>query len=167
MGSAARQAVAGRAEAPQRFTVRCPRMHQQIAKISNAGRCLEGHHGRGGDPQCHKLGAQSPVICHERGGFICAVEPQRYDLLLRCDVEPQRPYRRRIGTIPKSMGCHSYREFLMQAAIDRILRSFSSKAAAADAANRPAEMSRDDAFSLAAHLLDNYRAQLAVRAKPH
>ena len=55
----------------------------------------------------------------------------------------------------------------MQAAIDRILRSFSSRLVAAHTAVRPAEMSRDDAFSLAAHLLDNYKAQLALRAKPH
>jgi hypothetical protein len=65
------------------------------------------------------------------------------------------------------MGCNSYRELFMQAAIGRILRSFSSKAVIAPIEERPIEMSRDDAFSLAVRLLDNYKAQLTLRAKPH
>lgn len=55
----------------------------------------------------------------------------------------------------------------MQAAIDRIIRSFSSKVLAAHTADRPTEMSRDEAFSLAAHLLDHYKAQVALRVKAH
>lgn len=55
----------------------------------------------------------------------------------------------------------------MQAAIGRILRSFSSKAVVAPIEERPIKMSRDDAFSLAVRLLDNYKAQLTLRAKPH
>lgn len=54
----------------------------------------------------------------------------------------------------------------MQAAIDRILRTFSPKAVERTE-DRPAAMSRDDALSFAVNLLDNYKVQLALRVKTH
>jgi hypothetical protein len=55
----------------------------------------------------------------------------------------------------------------MQTAIERVFRNFSFRATVPHADDRHADLSRDEAVSMAARLLENYKTDVRLKASQH